>query len=195
MGYFTNVTREVLKPTKTKLVFFILYAFLWIAGVTQTYAFIDDVPGLAKPPLYDYLRPFSFWFAWLVFSAPFYIITSLLCIPYDFCTAVLSNFPNMGAVKLPLAGIIYTYFAAAFTICSWNNYVAKSNKEKQVLLISLIFTLILVGPIAAIIFIEPSRLLFILSSYATMYLVMFFYVTSTYGVYRIIKNRASQPVS
>lgn len=77
---------DVLRPTPGKLIFFPVFAFLWVAGVTQTYAFIDDIPGVEKPPLYDVLRPFGFWFPWLIFSAPLYIVSGALCSLHDFCS-------------------------------------------------------------------------------------------------------------
>jgi len=51
-----------LKPCPRRLLLFAFYASLSIAGVIQSYAFIDDVPGLERPPLYDQLRGFDFWF-------------------------------------------------------------------------------------------------------------------------------------
>ena len=186
-----DILREIgimVKPTLGKVLLFIMFAFLWIAGVIQTYAFIDDVPGLEKPPLYDYLRPFSFWFSWLVFSAPFYLLSTLLCTPVDFCSAILSSFPDMGAVKFPLAGVIYSYAAASFTAYTWRTHIKTPRKKRQTLLTALIPTIILNGTMFFILLIEPNRILFVLSSYLTMYLVMLFYVISIYGAYKIIRN-------
>jgi len=40
---------EILKPTWMKICFFIIFAFIWIGGVTQTYTFVKEVPSIEKP--------------------------------------------------------------------------------------------------------------------------------------------------
>jgi len=59
-----------LKPNLRKLALFSILAFICIGGVIQTYAFIDDVPGILKPPLYDILHPLELWFPWIILALP-----------------------------------------------------------------------------------------------------------------------------
>jgi len=121
---------EILKPTWMKIGFFVVFAFIWIGGVTQTYTFIKDVLGIEKPPLYDLLKPYDFWSPWIFFSAPFYILVRLLCSIYDFCSPIFAMFPDMGGVKFPLAGITYSYMASAWMAFSWEKWF-RSRKNKS----------------------------------------------------------------
>jgi len=43
-------------------------------GSIQTYAFIDDIPEVPKPPLYDEVRCVEFWFPWVALSLPIHLI-------------------------------------------------------------------------------------------------------------------------
>jgi len=57
---------------------FLLFAFISVAGAIQAYAFIDDMPGVEKPPLYDQLRLFDFWFPWVLLIAPLGLLAAVL---------------------------------------------------------------------------------------------------------------------
>lgn len=52
---------ELLKPDLCRVLITVLLLAFLIAAYIQAYAFVDDVPGVPKPPLYDLLRPLSFW--------------------------------------------------------------------------------------------------------------------------------------
>jgi len=188
MGNIINLAKQILKPTKIKLTLFMLFAFIWTAGVIQTYVFVDDVPDLEKPPLYDVLRPFDFWSAWIYLSTPFYLLASLMCLPYDFCSTLFSYFPAMGHTKFPIAGILYCYLASSFMGFSWSRYVNNNKRKKLILLITLIPTAVLTSPSLVIIFLKPENTTFILSTYATTYLVTLFYTITIYGIYRIVRE-------
>ena len=181
---------EILKPTWMKIGFFIVFAFIWIGGVTQTYTFIKDVPGIEKPPLYDLLKPYDFWSPWIFFSAPFYILVRLLCSIYDFCSPIFAMFPDMGGVKFPLAGITYSYMASAWMAFSWEKWF-RSRKIKVATLLGCLIPLFIIHPgifLLAINSVHMHRMIsYLASSLILNYLVLVFYVISIYGLYKALR--------
>ena len=186
---------EILKPTWVKICFFIVFAFIWIGGVTQTYTFMKDIPGIEKPPLYDLLKPYDFWSPWIFFSAPFYLFIRLLCSIYDFCSPVFAMFPAMGGVRFPLAGIAYSYMASAWMVFSWEKWF-RSRKIKVAALLgcliplfiihSSVFTSIFMGAINSA---HMHRMIsYLASSLILNYLVLVFYVVSLYGLYKGLRS-------
>lgn len=66
---------ELLKPDSRKVLStLLLLAFLIVAHI-QSYAFVDDVPDVTKPPLYDLLRPFDFWAPAMLLIMPMALLT------------------------------------------------------------------------------------------------------------------------
>lgn len=169
----------VLRPSPVKLLLFLCFAFLWVAGVIQSYAFIDDVPGVEKPPLYDLLRPFDFWFPWVIFSAPLHLFSSFLCSLRDFCSTLFSTFPGMGAARFPVIGVIYSYLASSWMVYSWSRWLTTPFSRRLTLTIPILPTLLLTGFPTII---PPSAAAFILSSIPLIYLISTFYTISFYGL-------------
>jgi len=187
----TGILVEILKPTWMKICFFIIFAFIWIGGVTQTYTFIKDIPGIEKPPLYDLLKPYDFWSPWIFFSAPFYILVRLLCSIYDFCSPIFAMFPAMGGVKFPLAGITYSYMASAWMMFSWEKWF-RSKKMKVTTLLGCFIPLLIIHSIMLLMSIDSARIhqiiTFLVSSLILNYLVLVFYVVSLYGLYKGLRS-------
>ena len=179
--------REVLKPDARKLLLFAGFAFVCIAGATQTYAFIDDVPRLEKPPLYDALRPFSFWYPWVLFSAPFHVSAALICSVMDVCGSIFSTSPSMGAVKIPVSSIVYSFIVASWLVYSWDRWLSGSRRRARllILLTPLALTAAQIGhqlPMLA----QPGLTSFMISGFLLTYAVVTFYLISVYGVGKII---------
>ena len=178
---------EILKPTWMKISFFIIFTFIWISGVTQTYTFIKDVPGIEKPPLYDLLKPYDFWSSWIFFSAPFYLLARILCSIYDFCSPIFAMFPDMGGVKVPLAGIIYSYAASAWMTFSWEKWF-RSKKIKVAALLGCFIPLLIIHSMSLLMSVDSASIhqmiTFLASSLILKYLVLVFYVISLYGLYK-----------
>lgn len=172
------------KPSPLKILLFLCFAFLWVAGVTQTYAFLDDVSGIEKPPLYDLLKPFGFWFPWVLFSAPLYAASALICLPYDICSIIISVFPGMGGLKFPVAGMGYSYLASSWMVYSWRKWFTTPLSRRLALLIPIAPTLLLASPMSALMLMRSSEAIFALSSLLLIYFVATFYSISIYGVYR-----------
>ncbi|MCD6591466.1 MAG: hypothetical protein J7K78_00415 [Thaumarchaeota archaeon] len=182
---------EVLKPTWMKICLFIVFAFIWIGGVTQTYTFIKDIPGIEKPPLYDLLRPYDFWSPWIFFSAPFYLFIRLLCSIYDFCSPVFAMFPAMGGVRFPLAGIAYSYMASAWMAFSWEKWF-RSRKIKVAALLGCLIPLFIIHSSIFLLAINSAHMhrmiSYLASSLILNYLVLAFYVVSLYGLYKGLRS-------
>lgn len=178
---------EVLKPDIRKLVLFVGFAFLCVAGATQSYAFIDDVPGLERPPLYDVLRPFSFWFPWVLFSAPLHVSAALVCSVVDVCGSMFSVFPSMGAVKFPVTGVIYSFIAASWLVYSWDRWLSGSSRRTRLLVLvtPLVITTALFGP-QLLMVAEPGLASFMISGFFLTCAVLEFYFAAVYGIGKAI---------
>jgi len=186
-----GILTEILKPTWTKIGFFIIFAFIWIGGVTQTYTFVKDVPGIEKPPLYDLLKPYDFWSPWVFFSAPLYLLVRFLCSIYDFCSPIFAMFPAMGGVKFPVAGIIYSYMASAWMAFSWEKWF-RSRRMKIAALLGCFIPLLIIHSMLFLMSVDSTRtyrmIAFLASSLILNYLVLVFYVVSIYGLYRALRS-------
>jgi hypothetical protein len=51
---------------------------LLVAAYIQAFAFVDDVPGATKPPLYDALLPFDFWVPGMLLILPLAVVSTPL---------------------------------------------------------------------------------------------------------------------
>lgn len=51
---------------------------LLVAAYIQAFAFVDDVPGAAKPSLYDALLPFDFWVPGMMLILPLAVVSAPL---------------------------------------------------------------------------------------------------------------------
>jgi hypothetical protein len=70
--------RQLLKPDWRRLVATILMVALLVAAYIQAFAFVDDVPGATKPPLYDTLLPFDFWVPGMILLLPLALVSAPL---------------------------------------------------------------------------------------------------------------------
>ncbi len=170
-----------LKPCPRKLLFFAFYAFLSIAGAIQTYAFIDDVPGLEKPPLYDQLRGFEFWFPWVVFTLPIHL-------PIPLGRRIMEYFPSLGAVKMPLGSVVYSYVAACWLVYAWDRWISARRVRRVLLMLPAVLAFISSLSPLLLGFEEAA---YALSGFVNLYLVYLFYAIFLYGLYRALKEKRS----
>lgn len=175
-------------PGTRKLLLFAMFAFLCVAGVIQAYAFIDDVPGIEKPLLYDQLRTFDFWLPWIIFTAPFHIPLSIICGMFDFCTPIFSFFPRLGAVRFPVSSVVYSLLASSWLVHSWDRWIsgAASMTRRFILVIPLVMTGIMAGPTMFLLPFVPQEATFSISTFLLVYAILTFYSISCYGLYRVI---------
>ncbi len=178
---------EILIPSRKKVLIFLGLSFLSIAGAVQSYAFVDDVPGMGKPPLYDALRPYGFWFPWIIFTAPLHIAAALICGSTDLCMQLFASFPSMGAVKFPLASVLYSYAAACWVVYSWRRWCVTTSRDTRILLllVPLAPALFLGGPFIPAIIEFP---LFVASSFLLIYGVFIVYSVAVYGLFRGLRS-------
>ncbi len=74
---------KFLKPTKIKIVFWVMFVLIGLAGRIQGYAFSDgETYGLPKPLFYDLLKPFPFWVLYMYLLFPLLILGSIFNIHY-----------------------------------------------------------------------------------------------------------------
>lgn len=70
--------KQLLKPDWRRLVVTALMLALLTAAYIQAFAFVDDVPGATKPPLYDTLLPFGFWVPGMMLILPLALVSAPL---------------------------------------------------------------------------------------------------------------------
>ena len=174
-----------LKPCPRRLLLFAFYASLSIAGAIQSYAFIDDVPGLERPPLYDQLRGFNFWFPWILFTLPIHL-------PLPLGWRLVSHFPSLGAVKMPLGSILYAYAAASWLIYTWDRWISTGRLRGILLTLPAVLASISTVPPLLLGF---GGIAYSLSGLVNLYLVYLFYLVALYGLYRVLRGLASPSTS
>ena len=172
-----------LKPCPRRILLSAFYIFLSIAGAIQTYAFIDDIPGLERPPLYDQLRGFEFWFPWVLFTLPIHL-------PIPLSRGVVRYFPSLGAVKMPLGSIIYSYVAASWLVYVWDRWVSASARRVRGTLLMLPAVLASLSGLSPLL-LSLRGLAYTLSRFVNLYLVYLFYAISLYGLYKALGERLS----
>jgi hypothetical protein len=69
---------QLLKPDWRRLLATVLMLALLAAAYIQAFAFVDDVPGATKPPLYDTLLPFDFWVPGMMLILPLALVSAPL---------------------------------------------------------------------------------------------------------------------
>ncbi|MDJ0270058.1 MAG: hypothetical protein NXY59_05885 [Aigarchaeota archaeon] len=177
---------EVIVPSRKTVLIFLGLSFLSIAGAVQSYAFGDDVPCVEKPPLYDALRPYGFWFPWIIFTAPLHVAAALICGSGDLCIQLLSSFPSMGAVKFPLASVLYSSAAACWVVYSWRRWCVAAPRDTRILLllVPLAPALFLGRPSIPTIIVFP---LFVVSTFLLLYGVFIVYSVAIYGLFRGVR--------
>lgn len=174
-------------PGTRKFLLFIVLTFICVAGAIQTFVFIDDVPGVEKPPFFEQLRPFDFWLPWIMFTAPFHIPVAIVCSRFDFCTPIFSHFPRLGEIMFPVSSVLYSYLAASWFIYSWDRWISEATltKRRLLLLIPLVATAIIVGPTIIFVPLWRWKMSHSISSFFLAYFILTFYAISCYGLYRV----------
>lgn len=182
-------------PGTRKLLLFGVFAFICVAGAVQTYAFIDDIPGTQKPPLYDQLRAFDFWLPWIIFTAPLHIPLSIICGMFDLCDPIFSYFPRLGDVMFPVSSVAYSYLAASWMVHSWDRWMprAASTTRRLLLLLPLVATGVMAGPAMVSLPLRPREAAFSISTFLLVYAILAFYSISGYGLYRAASELRAEP--
>jgi len=140
------VLLAIFKPNVKVLSLFALLAFICVGGVIQTYAFIDDVSEVPKPPLYDVLKPIDLWFPWMLFSTPIHMLGNVFNLWW-----MLEYFPEFVAgFKLPPASIVYAYIVSCCTVYCWKKWFKHSRHKGRLIVLSIIIAAIINPPFAFI---------------------------------------------
>jgi len=125
VGNLLILLKRILKPNIKVLVLFIIFSFICIGGVIQTYAFIDDVPGIEKPPLYDQPSALELWFPWILLAAPLHILGAVLGLWW-----LIDLFPEFtSGFKIPIASIVFSYILSCWAVYSWDKWVRDSKRK------------------------------------------------------------------
>ena len=176
---------EFLKPDLRNVLLFILFSFICIGGAIQSFAFIDDIPDLPTPPFYDLLKPLNIWSAWVLFSLPIHILGYILKLSW-----ILNLFPDLGAVKFPVTGIVYSYLVSCWMIYTWDKWFKFDNSKSRILifLIPVILIMINLSPFMLILGLGSVSPLWLLSSLTFQLSVFISYSISVYGILKLIRH-------
>ena len=123
----------------------------------------------------------------VLFSAPLHVSAALICSVMDVCGSIFSTSPSMGAVKIPVSSIVYSFIVASWLVYSWDRWLSGSRRRARllILLTPLALTAAQIGhqlPMLA----QPGLTSFMISGILLTYAVVTFYLISVYGVGKII---------
>ena len=171
------------------LALFGVFVFICIGGVIETYAFIDGVPGVVKPPLYDQLSSLELLLPWVILAAPVHVLGRALNLWW-----LLKLFPELSpGFKVPLVSIAYSYILAQWTTYSWSRWVRGSRKKVYaVILASLAISAIMESPLT-LTSIPVREVIRAITGFVFTLLVIHSYLTSITGIYYSIKELLKQP--
>ena len=178
----STLFQDVFRPDKWKLLLGALAAFISLAGATQTYVFVDDVPGMEPPPLYPYIRGLDFWIPWLILTIPIWVA----CMPGSWCGQILEALPSMGSVKIPVFSVAFGYLEASWTLYVWERWVRPNRLERPLILATIALTAIIYGPslIASLMGYYPLSLS-ISGTFLSLF-VIWLHTVSVYGLYKLL---------
>ena len=169
-----------LKPTPKSLALFAVLAFICVGGAIQSYAFIDDIPEVPKPPLYDLLKPLELWVPWIFLAAPVHLLGSLLDLWW-----LLDYFPRLGGVSAPVASVAYAYVISCWAAYSWDRWARHGRYGRLVPLVGVALASIFHFPLVLLLTIDPlGYAAFAISGFAFLAAVFAVYAVSIYGLYR-----------
>jgi len=114
VGNLLILLKRVLKPNIKVVVLFTVFSFICIGGVIQTYAFVDDVSDIEKPPLYDQLSALKLWFPWILLATPLDLLGVVLGLWW-----LIDLFPEFASgFKIPIASIVFSYILSCWAVYS-----------------------------------------------------------------------------
>ena len=167
---------NILKPSLNSLILSAVLAFICIGRVIQTYAFIDNVPGIPKPPLYDELSYFNLWFPWILFAFPLHVIGGILGLQ-----GLMGLFPEIAeGLKLPVGSIVYAYIISSWTVFCWDRWF-KHSKHRNYLMLPAFVLAVLFNPPFAITELSLKEIVFMVSGFIFTALVILVYTVSIHG--------------
>ncbi len=173
----------IFTPDSRKLAIFTALSLICVGGVIQSYAFIDEVPGIPKPPFYDLLKPFSIWPAWVLLAAPLYIISYIFNLTY-----LVDRLPPLGGVKIPLFSVLYSYILSCWSIYVWDKWL-KTDKLKHLILGLGVFTAFIINP-PIILTSFPGGVSYILSGFLLISIITVLYSIALYGFIKLLASLA-----
>jgi len=165
-------------PDSRKLAIFTTLSLICVGGAIQSYAFIDDIPGIPKPPFYDLLKPFSIWPAWVLLIAPLHILSYILNLTY-----LLDYLPPLGGVKAPFFSVLYSYILSCWSIYVWDKWL-KNDKLKILILLLGIVTAFLMNP--PFLLTSLDEVSYIFSGFVLISIVMTLYAVALYGFVKLL---------
>jgi len=123
----------LLKPNWRKVLATTLMLAFLAAAYIQSYAFVDDVPGVTKPPLYDLLRPFAFWSSGMLLIMPL----ALLSTPLQW----LGLSPLSSPLIWPLQ-VVYVYLLSCLLVFAHDRWGTRIERRWRWLVLILPFLIV-----------------------------------------------------
>ena len=168
MGCIMGIQRlEWVSPSPSSITLTLILAFILIGGQIQAYAFVDDVPGIEPPPLYDLLRPLSIWPAMAILVLPWSLMGSILC---------LTGVCGVGGLSTIFL-LVVTYLEASWFVRVWRGL---TRTGRSIIVISSIAPWIPSLPAV------PRDPLFFVSSTVLGSTVVAVHLTSSYGLLKVL---------
>ena len=181
---------QLLRPDWRRLVATILMVALLVAAYIQAFAFVDDVPGATKPPLYDSLLPFDFWVPGMMLILPLAVVSA----PLEWLGISLLSSPLVWPLQ-----ILYLYLLSCLLVFGhdhWAKYLAARWRRLIVILpVVLTFALWAPGVLSAVR--SMPRMILFFGSAALLggcVLALYTYVAVCVGLAIRSRARGGKPV-
>ncbi len=178
-------------PTKVSLAIFVAMVMICVGGVIETYAFIDDVPGVQKPPMYNYISVIEFWIPWVYLTLPLHLVGAALNLGW-----IVKFFPELSpGFTFPLASVFYAYILSCWAVYSWRRWVIGGRRKVLLVFIVSIVIAAVIYPVYAI-FVIPELILADIirytSGYSLVLLVVVVYVVALLGIVNTLRELAAK---
>jgi hypothetical protein len=112
---------------------------LLVAAYIQAFAFLDDVPGATKPPLYDALRPFDFWVPGMMLILPLAVVGA----PLGWLGLSLLSSPLIWPLQ-----ILYLYLLSCLLVFGHDHWAKElaARWRRLIVILPIVLTFVLWAP-------------------------------------------------
>lgn len=114
--------RQFLIPNWKKILIFLIFLLIAISGHILSFAF-SDRESLSKPPFYDLLSHFPFfWVIWVLLLAPLILLSNLIVKigGYEVDFIMRGSFWSFWIIQ-----VIYFYILTCLVIFVWNKLIKR----------------------------------------------------------------------
>ena len=121
--------KRMLKLEKKVVILFLILLLIAFAGYTQSWVFGGKESGVAKPFLFEMLKPFPFWSLWMILLLPLTMIQEFLTL----INIKIDLMSQSSGWLLIIINVLYFYFLSRLMILLYDHFLRKrtNNRDKK----------------------------------------------------------------